>query len=100
VGFLNFKNHSFTLLLISYALSELRRDVEEELLNHPEPARATLRETTKFAVFVVHNKSTNPKKAEIPAGVLSVQPSQYCYIKLMTLTICRYFSGAEVGNVW
>lgn len=62
------------ILTLSYALSELRKDVEDELLKHPESARAALREATKFAVFVVHNKSTVPKKAEIPAGVLSVQP--------------------------
>lgn len=59
---------------IRYALSELQKDVEEEILNHPESEREALRKATKFAIFVVHNKVTRPKMAGIPASVLSVQP--------------------------
>ncbi|XP_006462110.1 hypothetical protein AGABI2DRAFT_136948 [Agaricus bisporus var. bisporus H97] len=66
---------------LSYALSELQKDVEEEILNHPESEREALRKATKFAIFVVHNKVTRPKMAGIPASVL-------------------YFAGAEVDDVW
>ncbi len=38
----------------SYAISELQKDVEKELLELPEEEREAAR--TKFAVFVVHNK--------------------------------------------
>ncbi|KAG5338427.1 hypothetical protein C0989_007311 [Termitomyces sp. Mn162] len=51
-----------------YALTELRKDVEEELTNHPESERETLRAATKFAIFVVHNKA-KPKLAELPEGI-------------------------------
>lgn len=37
-----------------YAVSELQKDVEKELLALPEAEREAQR--TKFAVFVVHNK--------------------------------------------
>ncbi|KAI3619759.1 xanthine phosphoribosyltransferase 1 [Moniliophthora roreri] len=52
---------------LGYALAELKKDVEEELLNHPEPERNALREATKFGIFVVHNK-LKPKLAELPPG--------------------------------
>ncbi|KAG2011564.1 hypothetical protein CC2G_011666 [Coprinopsis cinerea AmutBmut pab1-1] len=52
---------------LCYALSELKKDVEQELLNYPEDQRGQLREATKFAIFVVHNKK-KPKLAEIDAG--------------------------------
>jgi hypothetical protein len=51
----------------SYALSELQKDVETELLSYPDSERAALRAATKFAIFVVHNKST-AKLAELAAG--------------------------------
>ncbi|KAF9525977.1 hypothetical protein CPB83DRAFT_509531 [Crepidotus variabilis] len=64
----------------SYALTELKKDVEVELLNYPEPERNALRTKTQFAVFVVHNK-LKPKLAELPQEV-------------------PYFAGEEVGDVW
>jgi hypothetical protein len=53
--------------LRSYAVSELWKDVDRELLNHPEGERAALRAATKFGVFVVHNKKKT-KLAEIDAS--------------------------------
>ena len=38
----------------SYALTELQKDVEKQLLELPEEQREVAR--TKFAIFVVHNK--------------------------------------------
>jgi hypothetical protein len=54
---------------ISYALSELKKDIEAGLLIYPESERDALRAATHFAVFVVHNKS-KPKFAELPQDVL------------------------------
>ena len=51
---------------LSYAITELQKDVERELLKLPEAERDANR--THFAVFVVHNK-LKPKAAEIPAGI-------------------------------
>uniref|UniRef100_A0A0W0FZE8 Xanthine phosphoribosyltransferase 1 n=1 Tax=Moniliophthora roreri TaxID=221103 RepID=A0A0W0FZE8_MONRR len=65
---------------LGYALAELKKDVEEELLNHPEPERNALREATKFGIFVVHNK-LKPKLAELPPGT-------------------PYYAGANVGDLW
>ncbi|KAJ3563794.1 hypothetical protein NP233_g8712 [Leucocoprinus birnbaumii] len=65
---------------LSYALLELQKDVEAELLNYPESEREALRSATKFAIFVVHNKK-KPKLAEIPADT-------------------PYFSGADVDDLW
>ncbi|KAF5316680.1 hypothetical protein D9619_006226 [Psilocybe cf. subviscida] len=65
---------------LHYALSELQKDVEEELLAYPEEQRAALRAATKFGIFVVHNK-LKPKLAELPAGT-------------------PYFSGQDVDDVW
>ncbi|KAJ6518622.1 hypothetical protein C8R45DRAFT_948722 [Mycena sanguinolenta] len=65
---------------LHYALSELQKDVEEELLKHPEPERAALREATKFGVFVVHNKN-KAKLADLPSDL-------------------PYFAGATVEDVW
>jgi len=45
----------------------LQKDVEVELLLHPESERERLRAATKFAVFVVHNK-VKAKLAELPLG--------------------------------
>jgi len=53
-------------LTLHYALSELQKDVERELLSLPETEREAAR--TKFAVFVVHNKQ-KPKLGELPPGV-------------------------------
>ncbi|KAF9447709.1 PRTase-like protein [Macrolepiota fuliginosa MF-IS2] len=65
---------------LSYALVELLKDVEGELLTRPESEREALRSATKFAIFVVHNK-VKAKLAEIP-------------------TDTPYFSGADVEDVW
>ncbi|RDB20894.1 Xanthine phosphoribosyltransferase 1 [Hypsizygus marmoreus] len=65
---------------LHYALSELQKDVETELLSYPESERDALREATKFAIFVVHNKN-KPKHAELPAGT-------------------PYYAGEEVKDVW
>jgi len=66
---------------LHYALSELKKDVEAELLRHPEPKREGLRAATKFAVFVVHNK-LKEKLAELPPGT-------------------AYYSGQETaGGAW
>ncbi|EIM86729.1 PRTase-like protein [Stereum hirsutum FP-91666 SS1] len=63
---------------LQYAVSELQKDVEKELLALPESEREASR--TQFAVFVVHNKR-KPKLGEIPAGV-------------------PYYVGDEVDDVW
>ncbi|PPQ88713.1 hypothetical protein CVT25_009477 [Psilocybe cyanescens] len=52
---------------LHYALSELQKDVETELLNYPESEREALRAKTQFGIFVVHNK-LKPKLAELPSG--------------------------------
>lgn len=49
----------------SYALSELMKDVEEDLLSYPESEREALRSATKFGIFVVHNK-LKAKLADLP----------------------------------
>lgn len=51
---------------ISYAISELQRDVERELLAFPEAEREAKR--THFAIFVVHNK-LKPKLGSVPADI-------------------------------
>ena len=61
---------------LRYAISELQKDVESELLNFPESERDALR--TRFAVFVVHNK-LKPK--------LSVLPSTVPYVPKMLFTL-------------
>jgi len=81
-----------------YALLELQKDVQEELLRHPEAEREALLAATKFATFVVHNKK-KPKLAEIPTDT----PFVYCCRKghkLIWARFLRYFSGADVGDVW
>ncbi|KAF8909420.1 phosphoribosyltransferase-like protein [Gymnopilus junonius] len=65
---------------LHYALSELKKDVEAELLSYPEAERETLRAATQFGIFVVHNK-LKPKRAELPSGT-------------------PYFAGEEVEDVW
>ncbi|KAF9005895.1 hypothetical protein BDQ17DRAFT_1540532 [Cyathus striatus] len=65
---------------LSYALSELKKDVEQELLSYPESERDALRAATKFGIFVVHNK-LKAKLAELPEGT-------------------PYFAGEEVGDLW
>jgi hypoxanthine phosphoribosyltransferase len=52
----------------SYALSELQKDVEAELLSYPQSEREALRAATQFAIFVVHNKN-KPKLADLPSGL-------------------------------
>jgi len=65
---------------LQYALSELQKDVEEELLSYPESERGALRSATQFGIFVVHNK-LKPKLAELPTGT-------------------PYFTGEEVEDLW
>ena len=54
-------------LRYSYAISELKKDVEAELLSYPDEVRESLRAATHFAVFVVHNK-LKPKLVDLPTG--------------------------------
>lgn len=63
---------------LQYAISELQKDVEEELQRLPESEREAVR--TKFAVFVVHNKR-KPKLGHIPADV-------------------PYYAGQEIDDLW
>lgn len=60
-----FIDHDLLLQSQSYALEELQKDVEQELLSHPEPERDSLRQKTKFGIFVVHNKK-KPKLGQLP----------------------------------
>lgn len=57
---------NLTGAFLSYAVSELQKDVDEEVAKLPESEREAAR--TKFAVFVVHNK-LKEKLAELPADV-------------------------------
>jgi len=63
---------------LHYAVTELQKDVETELLKLPEAEREANK--TKFAIFVVHNK-LKPKAHELPDDI-------------------PYYAGAEVGDVW
>ncbi|KAF9078088.1 phosphoribosyltransferase-like protein [Rhodocollybia butyracea] len=65
---------------LSYALTELKNDIEAELLTRPEADREALRAATRFGIFVVHNKN-KPKLAELPEGT-------------------AYYAGEEVDDVW
>ncbi|THU99155.1 PRTase-like protein [Dendrothele bispora CBS 962.96] len=65
---------------LSYALSELKKDVEVEISSRPESEREALRAATKFGIFVVHNKR-KPKLAELPKNT-------------------PYYAGEEVDDVW
>lgn len=62
----------------SYAVTELQKDVETELLQLPESERDAAR--TKFAIFVVHNK-LKAKSNQLPSDI-------------------PYYAGAEVDDVW
>jgi len=63
---------------LHYAVTELQKDVETELLKLPEAEREANK--TNFAIFVVHNK-LKPKAHELPEDI-------------------PYYAGAEVGDVW
>jgi len=63
---------------LHYAITELQKDVERELLTLPAAERDSAR--TRFAVFVVHNK-LKTKTNDIPADV-------------------PYYAGAEVADFW
>ncbi|KAG8929177.1 hypoxanthine-guanine phosphoribosyltransferase [Tulasnella sp. 418] len=63
---------------LSYAVSELQKDVETQLLALPEHERESKR--TKFAVFVVHNK-LKEKVAQLPPDI-------------------PYFAGEEIEDKW
>ncbi|KAH9935926.1 PRTase-like protein [Epithele typhae] len=63
---------------LQYAVTELQKDVERELLLLPEAERDAKR--TKFAVFVVHNK-LKPKLGSLPAEI-------------------PYYAGDEIEDLW
>ncbi|KAG8764100.1 hypoxanthine-guanine phosphoribosyltransferase [Ceratobasidium sp. 423] len=63
---------------LQYAVRELQKDVEKELLLLPESERDAMR--PKFGIFVVHNK-IKPKKGTLPADI-------------------PYFSGEDIPDVW
>ncbi|GJE90980.1 phosphoribosyltransferase [Phanerochaete sordida] len=63
---------------LQYAISELEKDVEKELLALPESERDAQR--TKFAIFVVHNK-LKAKLGSLPADL-------------------PYYAGENVEDVW
>ncbi|KIY52842.1 PRTase-like protein [Fistulina hepatica ATCC 64428] len=65
---------------LSYALAELRKDVEEEIMLRPQAERDELRKKTTYGIFVVHNK-LKPKLADLPQGV-------------------AYYAGANIPDVW
>lgn len=65
---------------LGYALSELKKDIEEELATRPESERERLGAATKFAIFVVHNK-LKEKLAHLPPDT-------------------AYYSGADVADIW
>lgn len=54
------------LFSLSYAVSELKKDVEKEIASLPEDQREAAR--TEFAIFVVHNK-LKEKVADLPVDV-------------------------------
>jgi hypothetical protein len=84
-------------LIHRYALSELQKDVESELQSLPESERDSKR--TQFAIFVVHNKLM-PKLWELPPNVLYVPSLAKMAVSSGYLFLTRYFTGADVGNVW
>jgi len=63
---------------LHYAVTELQKDVETELLKLPEAEREANK--TEFAIFVVHNK-LKPKAHKLPENI-------------------PYYAGAEVEDVW
>ncbi|KAI5481418.1 xanthine phosphoribosyltransferase [Pseudohyphozyma bogoriensis] len=64
---------------LGYAVTELQKDIEEQLAKLPEEKRASIPKT-ELAVFVVHNK-LKEKAGVIPEGV-------------------AYFSGADIQDLW
>ncbi|THH03136.1 hypothetical protein EW146_g10501 [Bondarzewia mesenterica] len=92
---------------LQYAVEELRKDVEREVLFLPESEREAAR--TQFAIFVVHNK-LKLKLGTIPPDVPCVS-----FLAILTLVKLfhghwfngilfsaapRYFAGAEVDDLW
>ena len=69
--FYEFHVYATHIFPLSYAVSELWKDVEKELLSFPESDRDRLRAATKFGIFVVHNK-TKTKLAELVGDTPSV----------------------------
>ncbi|KAI0343221.1 PRTase-like protein [Trametopsis cervina] len=63
---------------LQYAVSELQKDVEQELLTLPESEREAKR--TEFGIFVVHNKRKE-KLGKLPAGT-------------------PYYAGDEIDDLW
>ncbi|TFY56031.1 hypothetical protein EVG20_g9093 [Dentipellis fragilis] len=63
---------------LQYALTELEKDAEHQLLSLPESERDAAR--TKFAVFVVSNK-LKPKLGQLPSDI-------------------PYYAGTEVDDIW
>ena len=82
--------------LCSYALSELQKDVEAELLLHPESERESLRSATKFAVFVVHNK----KKPKLGHLAHDIRYDTFELYSSLIHTVISYFAGEDVEDVW
>ena len=60
------RSHGLSGIGCRYAVAELKKDVEKELLKLPESERAAKR--TEFAVFVVHNKRKE-KLGKLPADL-------------------------------
>ncbi|KAF8159715.1 hypothetical protein B0H34DRAFT_796932 [Crassisporium funariophilum] len=83
---------------LHYALSELKKDIERELLEYPEAQRERLRSATQFAIFVVHNK-LKPKLAELPPETLYAL-SYSSLINWLKEGICSYFAGEDVTDLW
>ncbi|KIY70315.1 PRTase-like protein [Cylindrobasidium torrendii FP15055 ss-10] len=65
---------------LSYALSELQKDIDAELATRSPEEAAKLRAETKLSIFVVHNKD-KPKLAQLPEGT-------------------PYWAGETLGDLW
>ncbi|KAL1409455.1 hypothetical protein Q8F55_003438 [Vanrija albida] len=70
-----------TRTTLVYTIRELQKDINKQLeLVQDVAERERLREATKLAIFVVHNK-LKPKAGEVPEGV-------------------QYFSAVDTPDVW
>lgn len=81
---------------LQYAISELQKDVEKELLALPESERDAQR--TEFAVFVVHNKLKN-KLGKLSDSIPYVF-HRACEQRILKRDYCRYYAGDEVDDLW
>ena len=82
---------------LRYAVSELQKDVEKELLSFPESEREALR--TKFAVFVVHNKRKE-KLGKLPADLPCVSLHGSVRMTEHVARCHRYYAAEEIDNLW